>query len=150
MEHHGKRIEEIREQRGMSKAELGRRIGTSNQNVHDIITREEIKQTLLEKLGKALGHDFIDEFYKPDYEVVIEPGGEEVAEHIREKYRMQGRIDQMEILLKKNFSKELSDELLKQMERQLSAIGNQLDSLIEKQEKIDKWFEKTSSAQKKA
>lgn len=43
---------------GMSKAEFGRRINTSRQNVSLILRKESMDTKLLQKISEVLDHDF--------------------------------------------------------------------------------------------
>ena len=63
--HIGKKIEEIKTEKGMSDAELGRRINKTRQNVSDIYNRSSIDTQQLFEISKALGHDFFI-YYQSD------------------------------------------------------------------------------------
>ena len=62
MDHIGRKIKEIVQKRGISKSELGRRIGTTSTNVFKIFQRKSIGTELLMKLSRALDHDFFQHF----------------------------------------------------------------------------------------
>ncbi|MEM0996209.1 MAG: helix-turn-helix transcriptional regulator [Bacteroidota bacterium] len=64
--HIGKRIEARLIELGMSKAEFGRRINTSRQNVSIILKRTSINTDLLEKVCQVLDYDFYEHFKRPD------------------------------------------------------------------------------------
>lgn len=54
----GQRIAEELEKLGMSKAEFGRRIGTSRQNVNTLLRRNELTTDLLLRICKVLNYNF--------------------------------------------------------------------------------------------
>lgn len=56
--HIGQKVKEILEKRGMSKAELGRKLSMTSTNVHKIFKRESIDTKLLENLSILLEHNF--------------------------------------------------------------------------------------------
>ena len=56
--HVGNMIEKKLEELGMTKAEFGRRIGTSRQNVNPLLRKTSIDTAFLFRIGKALNHDF--------------------------------------------------------------------------------------------
>lgn len=62
MVHIGQQIKSRVEQKGMSKAELSRRLNMSSTNVHKIFKRQSIDTGLLEKLGEVLDYNFF-QFY---------------------------------------------------------------------------------------
>lgn len=66
--HIGRLIEEQLEKVGMSKAEFGRRINTSRQNINTLLRRESLDTDLLHNISKVLGHDFFQYYiiYKID------------------------------------------------------------------------------------
>lgn len=55
----GKKVEEILSERGMSKAELGRRLNKERQTVDDIIQRKSIDSELLTNLSRILNFNFL-------------------------------------------------------------------------------------------
>ncbi len=59
----GEKIKDRMEARGLTPTTLGKKIGTSSQNVQDIFKRQSIDAELLQKISKALDYDFFD-FYK--------------------------------------------------------------------------------------
>jgi transcriptional regulator with XRE-family HTH domain len=124
MTHQGKRIDEVRKQIGITKAELARRIGTSNQNLHSIFLREKIKSIdYLKKFSEALNHDFLNEFYKDDIEDLGTSTSQgKIDDGLIEKYKMQGRIEQLEEMLKSEFSKEISERIVSKINNQLNEI----------------------------
>ncbi|MEM0996154.1 MAG: helix-turn-helix transcriptional regulator [Bacteroidota bacterium] len=56
--HLGKRIADRLQDLGMSKAEFGRRINTSRQNVSLILQKESLDTRMLEKICKVLDYNF--------------------------------------------------------------------------------------------
>jgi transcriptional regulator with XRE-family HTH domain len=60
--HIGEKIKEVTEARGISKAELGRRLNMTSTNVHKIFKRESIDTSLLKNLSNVLEHDFFTYF----------------------------------------------------------------------------------------
>lgn len=64
--HIGKRIEARLIELGMTKAEFGRRILTSRQNVSLILQRSSIQVDLLERVCEVLDFDFFQHFKRPD------------------------------------------------------------------------------------
>jgi transcriptional regulator with XRE-family HTH domain len=59
--HVGELITAKLKERGMSKAEFGRRISTSRQNVSLILRKHDIDTGLLRRICEALQHDFFGE-----------------------------------------------------------------------------------------
>ena len=66
--HIGKRIEKRLRELGMSKAEFGRRIETSRQNVSLILERPHIYTDQLQRICEALDFDFFQFYYRPTSE----------------------------------------------------------------------------------
>jgi transcriptional regulator with XRE-family HTH domain len=60
--HIGSKIKETAEARGISKAELARRLNMSSTNVHKIFKRESVDTQLLSNISKALEHNFFQYF----------------------------------------------------------------------------------------
>lgn len=56
--HLGEFIESLLKEKGMSKAEFGRRIRTSRQNVSLILKKKTLDSDLIWRIGKVLGQDF--------------------------------------------------------------------------------------------
>ena len=52
---------------GMTKAELGRRINTSRQNVNTFIRSQHVSTRVLIAISNALNYNFFKEFMEPDY-----------------------------------------------------------------------------------
>ena len=65
MVHLGKIIEAKLSEIGMTKAEFGRRIGTSRQNVSLIIGKESFNTEQLAKICEVLRYDFFDHIERP-------------------------------------------------------------------------------------
>lgn len=59
--HLGELITAKLEEKGMSKAEFGRRINTSRQNVSLILQKHDIDTGMLRRICQALQHDFFGE-----------------------------------------------------------------------------------------
>lgn len=130
MTHQGKKIDEVRKQIGITKAELARRIGTSNQNLHSIFLREEIKSIdYLKKFSEALNHDFISEFYHDDLEELGSAANNQKPDDgLIEKYKMQGKIEQLEEMLKSDIVAEISENIISDLTAQIKEIVEKLDS----------------------
>lgn len=62
--HIGRLIEERIKEVGMTKAEFGRRINTSRQNVNTLLRKESLDTRLLKKIGRVLNHDFFHYFQR--------------------------------------------------------------------------------------
>lgn len=62
----GERIEERIKERGMTKAEFGRRINTSRQNVNTLLRKDSFDTRLLVKIGKVLEYDFFQHLQRPN------------------------------------------------------------------------------------
>ncbi len=60
--HIGKKIEEVTKERGMTKAELARRVHTSRQNINTVLKKENLDTGLIKKFGRALNYDFFQHF----------------------------------------------------------------------------------------
>jgi len=152
MTHQGNRIDEVRQQIGITKAELARRIGTSNQNLHDIFSREEIRSIdYLKKFSEALNHDFLTEFYHSDIEQSnLASTQEQLEEELFEKLKMQGRVEQLEEMLKKGIAKEIGEEIINHLNKKISVLANQLDSISQRQKDLDKELKSLFQAQKTA
>ena len=60
--HIGNKIKQIAEKKGMTGAELSRRINTSRSNLYNIFERKTIETGLLEKISQILEHDFFQYF----------------------------------------------------------------------------------------
>ena len=63
--HIGNRIEKRVKELGMSKAEFGRRIQTSRQNVSLILQKSSINTDLLDKISGVLDFDFFQFYHRP-------------------------------------------------------------------------------------
>lgn len=63
--HIGRLIEERIKEVGMTKAEFGRRISTSRQNVNTLLRKESLDTKLLRKICRVLDYDFFHYFLKP-------------------------------------------------------------------------------------
>lgn len=150
MEHHGKRVEEIRKLRGLPKTELAERIGKANSTIHDILGRKEISYDLLEKLGKALDFDFKADFFQPKGEVVEESQSPYGEEYFKEKYIMEGRIQQMNELLASSLGKEIIEMVENQLENQITTLSNQVQSLIQKTRDLEELYQKINREGKSA
>ena len=60
--HIGELIEKRRKEVGMTKAELGRRINTSRQNINSILKKEHISTDLLVQISRELDHNFFEDY----------------------------------------------------------------------------------------
>ncbi len=60
--HVGKAIDERRTELGLSKSELGRRIGVPQQHINRILERETMETNRLVKVGEALNFNFFSLF----------------------------------------------------------------------------------------
>ncbi len=65
--HIGRLIEERIKEVGMTKAEFGRRINTSRQNVNTLLRKESLDTRLLKKIGRVLDYDFFRFFLRPGF-----------------------------------------------------------------------------------
>lgn len=61
--HAGEKVKAYFEETGMSVSEFARRLNCHRQNVYDIFKRKTIDVTLLQRISKVLGHDFVSEMY---------------------------------------------------------------------------------------
>lgn len=61
--HAGEKVKEYFEASGLSVSEFARRLNCHRQNVYDIFRRKTIDVTLLQRISKVLGHDFVSEMY---------------------------------------------------------------------------------------
>ena len=61
--HAGETVKVYFEETGMSVSEFARRLNCHRQNVYDIFKRKTIDVTLLQRISKVLGHDFVSEMY---------------------------------------------------------------------------------------
>lgn len=61
--HAGETVKTYFEETGMSVSEFARRLNCHRQNVYDIFKRKTIDVTLLQRISKVLGHDFVSEMY---------------------------------------------------------------------------------------
>lgn len=109
--HAGKLVKEVFLASGMSVSELGRRVTTTRQNVYRIFERESIDTALLQRLGKALNHDFFQHYTETPENLLASAGGFKDKEHevlykeveslqrelsdITEKYEMVKRINEL-------------------------------------------------------
>lgn len=62
--HIGRLIEERINEVGMSKAEFGRRINTSRQNVNTLLRKSSLDTIMLSNISKVLNHDFFKYYTK--------------------------------------------------------------------------------------
>ncbi len=62
--HIGNKIKSVVKERGMEKAEFGRRINMSRENVYSIFRRKTIDTGLLSTISQVLEHDFF-KYYTP-------------------------------------------------------------------------------------
>ena len=61
--HAGEKVKEYFEASGLSVSEFARRLNCHRQNVYYIFKRKTIDVTLLQRISKVLGHDFVSEMY---------------------------------------------------------------------------------------
>lgn len=61
--HAGETVKTYFEETGMTVSEFARRLNCHRQNVYDIFKRKTIDVTLLQRISKVLGHDFVSEMY---------------------------------------------------------------------------------------
>jgi transcriptional regulator with XRE-family HTH domain len=91
--HIGLKIKEVTELRGITKAELGRRLNMSSTNIHKIFKRESIDTGLLDRLSDILEHDFFQYYIKSaivnDLSAVFE------LETCKEKLKMSEKINSL-------------------------------------------------------
>ncbi|MEF9427082.1 MAG: hypothetical protein L0956_07885 [Candidatus Mariimomonas ferrooxydans] len=93
---------------GMSVSELGRRVQTTRQNIYRIFERQSIDTDLLQRLGKALNHDFFSYYATPPHaeKAGYEGKGQKVLykevetlqrelADVTEKYEMLKRINEL-------------------------------------------------------
>lgn len=66
MIHIGEIIKKTVKEKGLTVTEFGKRISTHRRNVYDIFKRESVDTELLQKIGKALEHDFFKYYYQDD------------------------------------------------------------------------------------
>ncbi len=65
--HIGRLIEEKIREVGMTKAEFGRRINTSRQNVNTILRKEHLPADILAKASRILGYNFFEEYVSKSF-----------------------------------------------------------------------------------
>jgi len=58
----GQLVREVFKSTGLSVTELGKRVGTTRQNIYRIFDRKSIDSALLFRLGKAMSYDFYKHF----------------------------------------------------------------------------------------
>lgn len=73
--HTGDLIEERLKTVGMTKAEFGRRIQTSRQNVNSLLQKDSLDIKLLARISQVLGQDFVAEFLSGTQEAQSELQG---------------------------------------------------------------------------
>lgn len=61
--HAGETVKTYFEETGMTVSEFARRLNCHRQNIYDIFKRKTIDMTLLQRISKVLGHDFVSELY---------------------------------------------------------------------------------------
>lgn len=76
--HIGRLIEERINEVGMSKAEFGRRINTSRQNVNTLLRKASLDTTVLSQIGKVLNHDFFRYYSSTRQDTTLERSSEAV------------------------------------------------------------------------
>ena len=62
--HIGEIVQEQVTKVGMTKAEFGRRINTSRQNVNTLLKKRDLDTEILRKISQVLGRNFFTEFTK--------------------------------------------------------------------------------------
>jgi transcriptional regulator len=120
--HVGKLVLEKLRERGMKKAEFGRRINKSRQNVHSILRRPALDTDLLSQISKVLEYNFFQVLaekldIEQSYPVLMEeksPYKKEKPEKIRNKEQLQSLARQ-----------------LKQAEKEISYL-KKINSLLDK------------------
>lgn len=60
--HIGQLIERVLDERGMTKAEFGRRIQTSRQNVNSLLRKSSMDTAYLMRVCQVLNHDFFADY----------------------------------------------------------------------------------------
>lgn len=61
--HAGEKVKVYFEETGMSVSGFARRLNCHRQNVYDIFKRQNIDLSLLQRISRVLGHDFVTELY---------------------------------------------------------------------------------------
>jgi len=105
-EHIGQIIQKKLEESGMSKAEFGRRIGISRQNVQHVLSRANQDTDLLFQICKTLKHDFF-QYYSQSLQLDHAPTTKSKKSDAETDQRIDGlkrEMDQMrkdmQVLLK--------------------------------------------------
>lgn len=62
--HIGQMIEQVLDERGMTKAEFGRRINTSRQNINSLLRKRTVDVMYLFQISKVLEYDFFAAYSK--------------------------------------------------------------------------------------
>ncbi|OFY63773.1 MAG: hypothetical protein A3H98_06800 [Bacteroidetes bacterium RIFCSPLOWO2_02_FULL_36_8] len=84
--HIGEKIKTVVEKRGITKAELARRLNMSSTNIHKIFNRKSIDTGLLTSLSKELEFDFFN-FYENQTTSTKHPAQKRFTEEA-EKYKL--------------------------------------------------------------
>jgi|JI10StandDraft_1071094.scaffolds.fasta_scaffold1574758_1 transcriptional regulator with XRE-family HTH domain len=71
--HVGNLIERRLEEMGMTKAEFGRRINTSRQNVNSLLRKKSLDTSILQRICDALKYDFFKHFSLKGVETPLPP-----------------------------------------------------------------------------
>jgi hypothetical protein len=77
--HVGKLIEWRLDEMGMTKAEFGRRINTSRQNVNSLLRKPSLDTAYLQKISEALHYDFFKHFLEHPVGKTGEPAALQVG-----------------------------------------------------------------------
>ncbi len=105
----GQLVREVFKSTGLTVTELGKRVGTTRQNIYRIFDRKSIDSALLFRLGKAMSYDFYKHFsdYMADenikvtnvnrginMQIEIDALKQELA-NVSEKYEMPKRLNEL-------------------------------------------------------
>ena len=76
---------------------------------------------------------FLTEFYQSEIDQTnIDLNQAKIEKDLIEKFKMQGRVEQLEDMLKRDVAKEISDEIITQLHDKIDELSNKLDLISQK------------------
>lgn len=108
--HIGQRIRQVFDESGMSVSELARRIQTTRQNVYGIFERRSIDTELLERIGKALHHNFFLDL------VENSTSAKQLSSYVEEaeaSYRTAKQVTSRKVVLQIEIDPDKQDKIIK-------------------------------------
>jgi len=128
--HQGNYIEARIRELGVTKTSVADKLGTSRQNLENILRKDEVSPKQLKTLSKILHQDLWEVFY--DRPKKIDTSEEDATEQYHRQYELQGQVVLLEKMLEKDIKtsyEEFTKKIVDNQERLINEVKEELKKL---------------------